>query len=180
AAILISGVGTAAVRALGIMLAVQGTLSLGSLLAFYALLAQLYNPIVRLTQFLKVASGTMVAVERIVEVLEEPEPLTDRPNARPIVQPRGELIFRNVSFRYRASGPLVLHGVSLAIQPGMRVGIVGPSGSGKSTLLALAPRLYEVADNQGTVMLDGQDVGDLRLSDLRRVVCLVPQEAALF
>src|SRR5207237_2612668 len=142
AAILISGVGTAAVRALGIMLAVQGTLSLGSLLAFYALLAQLYNPIVRLTQFQNVASGTMVAVERIAEVLEEPEPLTDRPNARPIVRSCGALAFRDVSFAYRPGGVHVLNGVSLDVKPGMRVGILGASGSGKSTLLALAPRLY--------------------------------------
>jgi ABC-type multidrug transport system fused ATPase/permease subunit len=180
AALFISGAGTAAVLALGVVLAANGSLSLGSLLAFYALLAQLYNPIVRLTQFQSVAAGTMAAVERIAEVLEEPEPLADRPNARRIVRPSGALAFREVSFAYRPRGVRVLDGISIEIKPGMRVGILGPSGSGKSTLLALAPRLYEVPDGQGVVTLDGVDVRDLRLADLRRAVCLVPQQAALF
>jgi ABC-type multidrug transport system fused ATPase/permease subunit len=122
----------------------------------------------------------MVAVERIAEILEEPEPLIDRPDARPIARARGELRFRDVSFRYRADGPLVLDRVSLHIEPGTRVGILDPSGAGKSTVLALAPRLYEVSDGQGTVSLDGHDVRDLRLVDLRRAACLVPQQAAIF
>jgi ABC-type multidrug transport system fused ATPase/permease subunit len=180
AALLISGAGTVAVLALGIALAERGSLSLGSLLAFYALLAQLYNPIVRLTQFHGTAAGTMAAVERVAEVLEEPEPQADRPGARPIDRPRGALAFREVSFAYAPDGPLVLDRVSLEVEPGTRVGILGPSGSGKSTLLALAPRLYEVSEGRGSVTIDGHDVRDLRLADLRRAVCLVPQQAALF
>jgi ABC-type multidrug transport system fused ATPase/permease subunit len=180
AALLVSGAGTVAVLSMGVVLAANGSLSIGSLLAFFALLAQLYNPIVRLTQFNSTVAGTLAAVERIAEVLEEPEPLTDRSDAKPIRQARGALSFHNVSFSFRKGGPLVLSNVSLDIKPGMRVGIVGASGAGKSSLLALAPRLYEVPDGSGTVTLDDDDVRELRLADLRRAVCLVPQQAALF
>ncbi len=180
AAVLISGLGTVAVLAYGVCLVRGGALSVGALLAFYALLAQLYNPIVRLTQFHGTAAGTLVAVDRIAEVLDEPETLADRPDARPVLRPRGRLAFRNVSFAYRPGAPAVLGGISLEIEPGMKVGVLGESGSGKSTLLALAPRLYDLPEGCGSVEFDGRDVREYRLADLRRAVALVPQQAALF
>lgn len=179
-ATLVSGAGTVAVLVYGVHQVHAGELSVGELLAFYALIAQLYNPIVNLTQFHGVLTATRVAVDRIVEVLDEPEMLTDRPDARPVRQPRGALSFKNVSFGYTPAGPRVLHEVSLNIEPGMTVGILGPSGAGKTTLLTLAPRLYEVPDDEGEVRFDGQDVRGLRLADLRRAVVLVPQQAMLF
>jgi ABC-type multidrug transport system fused ATPase/permease subunit len=179
-AVLISGLGTVAVLAYGIALAERGMLSLGELLAFYALLAQFYNPVVRLTQFYGTVAGTMAAVERISEVLEEPETLTDRPDARPIRRPRGALTYRGVSFSYRPGGPRVLDRIDLEVEPGMKVGVLGASGSGKSTLLALAPRLYDLHGGGGAVLFDGADVRDYRLADLRRAVALVPQQAVLF
>jgi ABC-type multidrug transport system fused ATPase/permease subunit len=179
-AILICGLGSVAILAHGIGLIRAGRLSVGELLAFYALVAQLYNPIVRLTQIQATAAGTLVAVDRITEVLDEPETLAEPPNAKPIRAPRGELAFRNVSFAYHAEGPPVLIQVNLNAAPGTKVGILGPSSAGKSTLLALAPRLYDVRDGCGAVLLDGEDVRNLRLSDLRRAVALVPQQAMLF
>ena len=179
-ATLISGLGTVAVISYGAVLVGRGRLSVGELLAFYALVAQLYNPIVRLTQFQTTAATMRVSVERLFEVLDEPETLSDRRGARPIVRPRGALSFRDVSFAYSTDGPLVLERVDLEIEPGMTVGLLGPSGAGKSTLLALAPRLYEVPEGQGAILFDGHDVRDLRLADLRRSVSLVPQQALLF
>jgi ABC-type multidrug transport system fused ATPase/permease subunit len=179
-AILITGLGTAAVLAYGIGLVRHGALSLGELLAFYALLAQFYNPVVRLTQFHGTIAGTMAAVERIVEVLEEPETLIDRPDARPICRPRGALAFQGVTFAYRAGGPRILDRIDLDIEPGMKVGVLGASGAGKSTLLALAPRLYDLHEGGGAVLFDGCDVRGYRLADLRRAVALVPQQAVLF
>jgi ABC-type multidrug transport system fused ATPase/permease subunit len=85
-----------------------------------------------------------------------------------------------VTFSYRPDGPLVLDRVSFEIEPGMTLGILGASGAGKSTLLALAPRLHEVAPGRGAVLFDGVDVRGLRLSDLRRAIALVPQQAVLF
>ena len=179
-AALTSGVGTVGVLTYGVTLVGQGRLTVGELLAFFALVGQLYNPIVRLTQFQATLATTHVSLERIFEVLDEPEPVNDHPKARPIRDARGSLIFRSVSFRYRPSGPDILHQLNLRIEPGMTVGVLGPSGAGKSTLLALAPRLYDVTNGSGTVLLDGQDIRSLRLSDLRRTIGLVPQQAFLF
>ena len=179
-ATLISGIGTAAVLCGGVLLVRGGGLSLGGLLAFYALLGQLYNPLVRLTQFQGTLAATVVAIDRMVEVLDEPETVTDRPDARPICRPRGNLTFRDVSFAYRPGDLPVLSRVNLEIEAGMTVGLLGASGSGKSTLLALAPRIYDIEPGRGTVLLDGLDVRGLRLADLRRAVALVPQQALLF
>jgi ABC-type multidrug transport system fused ATPase/permease subunit len=104
-----------------------------------------------------------------------------------IIDPRGALEYRGVSFAYSPNGPKVLDGVTLRIEPGMRLGVFGESGAGKSTLMALAPRLYDVPEGTdasgnswGTVYFDGLDVRNLRLADLRRAVALVPQQALLF
>jgi ABC-type multidrug transport system fused ATPase/permease subunit len=177
-AAVISGAGTVAVLLAGVVLIRGGQLSVGDLLAFCALTAQLYNPLVRLVQFQGGVAATQVAVERMMEVLEAPETLSDRHDARPVQSPRGRLVFDNVRFRYRPDGPPVLDRISLAIEPGMTVGVLGASGAGKSTLLALAPRLYEV--DGGGISFDGRDVREIRLSDLRRAVVLVPQQAVLF
>jgi ABC-type multidrug transport system fused ATPase/permease subunit len=125
-------------------------------------------------------AATRVAVDRMVEVLDEPEAVADRADARPIRRPLGGIAFRGVSFAYAPDGPPVLREVDLDIAPGTTVGILGASGSGKSTLLALAPRLYDVPEGRGSVFLDGADVRDLRAADLRRAVALVPQHAVLF
>jgi ABC-type multidrug transport system fused ATPase/permease subunit len=183
-ATLISGLGTVFVISYGVVLVGRGTISVGALLAFYALVGQLYAPIVRLTQFQATALATQVSVERLYEIFDEPEPVSDRDGARPIEHPQGALEFRDVHFAFgQAPGPLahkVLRGVNLRIEPGMRVGILGPSGAGKTTLLALAPRLYDIPEAWGAVLFDGHDVRDWKLADLRRAIALVPQQAVLF
>jgi ABC-type multidrug transport system fused ATPase/permease subunit len=204
-ATLISGIGTVFVITYGVVLVGRGTMSVGELLAFYGLVSQLYGPIVRLSQFQVTAIATQVSVERLYEIFDEPEPVRDRPDARPLLQPRGRIEYRCVRFAYprrardaegekTAEGGLVvvpparvLDGVELTIESGMRVGILGPSGAGKSTLLALAPRLYDLPEGPddegrccGSVRFDGVDVRDLKLADLRRAVALVPQQAMLF
>jgi len=186
-ATLISGLGTVFVIAYGIVLVSRGLLTVGELLAIYNLVGQLYQPIVRLTQFQATALATQISVERLYEIFDEPEPVRDREGAVAIVRPRGLLEYRAVSFAYSPDGPKVLDRVTLRIEPGMRLGVLGESGAGKSTLLALAPRLYDVADGTdsngqswGAVCFDGRDVRDLKLVDLRRAVALVPQQALLF
>jgi ABC-type multidrug transport system fused ATPase/permease subunit len=186
-ATLISGLGTVFVIAYGIVLVGRGLLTVGELLAIYALVGQLYQPIVRLTQFQATAVATHVSVERLYEIFDEPEPVRDRPGAAPVIRPRGAIEYRGVSFAYDIDGPKILEHIDLRIDPGMRLGIVGASGAGKSTLLALVPRLYDIPDgldpagrSWGTVRFDGRDVRELRLADLRRSVALVPQQALLF
>jgi ABC-type multidrug transport system fused ATPase/permease subunit len=186
-ATMISGLGTVFVIAYGIILVGHNLLTVGELLAIYNLVGQLYMPIVRLTQFQASALATQISVERLYEIFDEPEPVRDRPGAFAIVRPRGLLEYRHVSFAYSPDGQKVLDGVSLRMEPGMRLGILGQSGVGKSTLLALAPRLYDLPEwcnesgfSWGRVCFDGCDVRDLRLADLRRTVALVPQQALLF
>lgn len=179
-ATLISGLGTVVVVTYGAVLVGRGRLTVGELLAFYALIGQLYGPIVRLTQFQMTAIATRVSVERLFEIFDEPEVVSDRPGAQPIVAPVGGLTLRDLTYRYQPGGPPVLSRLNLSIEPGEVVGILGASGAGKSTLLALLTRLYDVEPGCGSVLLDGRDVRDLRLADLRRVVALVPQQALLF
>jgi ABC-type multidrug transport system fused ATPase/permease subunit len=180
-ATLISGAGTVFVLTYGVVLVRREALTVGELLAFHGLIGQLYGPIVRLTQFQATATATMVSVDRLFEILDEPEPIRDRPGAKPLGEARGAVEFRDVTFAYGSGSP-VLEGVNLAIAPGMTVGVLGPSGAGKSTLLSLIPRLYDLLDDPsaGVVRLDGQDVRGLRLADVRRAVALVPQQAMLF
>jgi ABC-type multidrug transport system fused ATPase/permease subunit len=186
-ATLISGLGTVFVIAYGVVLVGRARLTVGELLAIYALVGQLYQPIVRLTQFQATALATQISVERLYEIFDEPEQVRDREHAVPIIHSRGLLEYRAVSFAYSPDAPKVLDGVTLRIEPGMRLGVLGESGAGKSTLLALAPRLYDVPEgvdsggkSWGAVCLDGQDVRHLKLADLRQAVALVPQQALLF
>jgi ABC-type multidrug transport system fused ATPase/permease subunit len=186
-ATLISGLGTVFVIAYGIVLVGRGLLTVGELLAIYALVGQLYQPIVRLTQFQATALATQISVERLFEIFDEPEPVRDRDGAAAIIRPRGALEYHGLSFSYSPDGPKVLNGVTLRIEPGMRVGVLGESGAGKSTLLALAPRLYDVPEGTdatgnpwGSIYFDGRDIRNLKLADLRQAVSLVPQQALLF
>lgn len=175
---LITGAGTVGVLSAGVFLIRTDRLTVGDLLTFCALTAQLYNPIVRLIQFQSGAAATRVAIERMMEILEAPETLRDAPNAQPIQAPRGRLVYEDVTFRYRPNSPPALRGINLTLSPGMTVGVLGPSGSGKSTLLMLAPRLYDL--DSGRILLDGRDVRHLRQAELRQAVVLVPQQAVLF
>ncbi|HLH29007.1 MAG TPA: ABC transporter ATP-binding protein, partial [Acidimicrobiales bacterium] len=176
----IGGLGTVCVVALGAVLVARGALTVGGLLAVYGLATQLHAPIVRLAGMQGMLAATRAAVDRMVEVLDEPEAVADRPEAQPIRRARGAIAFRQVSFAYAPGATPVLQGIDLEIEAGQTVGILGASGSGKSSLLALAPRLYDIPDGRGSVLFDGVDVRDLRAADLRRSVALVPQHAVLF
>ena len=179
-AMLIGALATGGLAALAATMIGRQWLTFGEAVAFLAYVGLLYLPLVRLTQWYGGASATLAAVDRIAEVLMEPEPMHARPPRRRPVRPRGELALRNVSFRYRPQGPLILDGVHLRVEAGMTVGIHGPSGTGKSTLLALIPRLYELPEAGGRILLDGCDVRRLALPHLRRSALLVPQQPRLF
>jgi ABC-type multidrug transport system fused ATPase/permease subunit len=179
AAVLIGGLATALLVCLAAVLVERGSITTGQAVAFVAYLGLLYQPLVRLTQFYGGITATLAAVDRITEVLDEPEPPLGNVHRLPR-RTRGELRLKNVSFRYRSDSPLVLEGINLSIEPGMTVGIYGPSGSGKSTLLSLIPRLYDLPADSGRILLDGRDIASLHSGDLRRACVLVPQQARLF
>jgi ABC-type multidrug transport system fused ATPase/permease subunit len=177
-AILIAGLATVGIVCLAAVFVQRGALTIGTASSFIAYLGLLYQPLVRLTQFYGGISATLAAVDRITEVLSEPEPHAPR-GRRLHGRVRGDLRLRDVSFAYQPGQPVLRH-LNLRIEPGSTVGVWGPSGSGKSTLLALLPRLYALGPGCGRILLDGRDIRTLATTDLRRSVMLVPQQARLF
>jgi len=120
---------------------------------------------------------TLTGAERVYEILDAPDGLPERPGALPLPQAQGEIRFEQVDFRFEPKAT-VLHGIDLVIRPGEKVAIVGPTGSGKSALVSLIPRFYD--PDRGRVRLDGRDLRDWHLEDVRRQVGVVFQESFLF
>jgi ATP-binding cassette subfamily B protein len=174
---LATAAGTAAVLFVGIGHVRSGVLSLGSLLLVMGYLGKLYDPIKTISRKVATVQGHLASVERAFAVLDEPADVEERPDARPLARARGAISFRNVSFSYGKDRP-VLHDVSFAVDAGTRLGIVGASGAGKSTLINLLTRFYDPTDGQ--ILLDGVDLREYRLEDLRRQFAVVQQDSVLF
>jgi subfamily B ATP-binding cassette protein MsbA len=148
-------------------------LSLGDLVVFTSYLGMLWQPLCTLTGFAANAQGGAAGAQRVFEVLDRPETISDSPAAQSIEPRPRTLELNNVGFRYSSDAP-VLCDLNLRITPGQMVAFVGPSGVGKSTLLNLLPRFYD--PSCGSVCLDGIDLRQVRLADARRHVALVLQE----
>jgi ATP-binding cassette subfamily B protein len=169
--------GTALVLVVGVGHVRAGTLSLGSLLLVMGYLAQLYKPVETISKKVTGLQSALASAERTLALLEQPPDVAERPGARRIERAVGDVELRGASFRY-GDGPLVLRDVSLAIPRGTRVGIAGPTGAGKTTLISLLLRFFDPCE--GAVLLDGVDLRDYALADLRRQYALVLQESVLF
>jgi ATP-binding cassette subfamily B protein/subfamily B ATP-binding cassette protein MsbA len=152
-------------------------LSLGSLMAFYALLAGVSDPARKMSEVAGALQRGMVAADRVYEILDYEPKIVDPPQPKRLANPRPELTFERVAFEYQP-GHRVLDAVQLRIPFGQTVAIVGPNGCGKTTLANLLPRFYDPVE--GAVRLDGADIRELRVSELRRMVGLVAQQATLF
>ncbi|MGY2064577.1 ABC transporter ATP-binding protein [Blastococcus sp. SYSU DS0619] len=156
-----------------------GALTVGGLVAFVALFTVLLWPILSLGFLFAFAQETASACDRIGELLDAPVTIEDRPGVRPApVGTPARLRFEGVRFAHPGAAGPVLDGVDLDLSPGETVALVGATGSGKTTLTALVPRLYDVTD--GRITLDGTDVRDLPLAQLRSVVATAFEEATLF
>ena len=165
----------------GVVLAAAGQLTVGGLIAFFAAAAVLRWPIESIGWLLSMTFETRTAVERIFEVLDEPDPIRDPEHPATIAEPRGRLVFDHVHFRYQdspASVPDLLDDIVLEVEPGETMALVGLTGSGKTTLTALTTRLYDVTG--GRVLLDGVDVRDLTRAELRARIAMAFEEATLF
>jgi ABC-type multidrug transport system fused ATPase/permease subunit len=155
-----------------------GAMTFGTLVAFLEYADRFFRPLQELSQRYTTMQAAMAAAERIVALLDTPPEIVSPPAAyRPARRPEGSIVFDNVTFGYRPDLP-VLHGVSFGVRAGESVGVVGWTGSGKSTLLRLLVRLYDVWE--GRVLVDGIDVRQWDLGELRRTVGVVPQEPFLF
>ena len=168
---------TGAVLYLGVRHVQTGVLTLGELLLVMAYLAQLHAPIKTIGNKVAGLQNHLASAERALALLDRIPDVVERPNAKAIRRARGEIDFQNVSFAY-PQGPLVLNDLSFEIAEGTRLGIAGKTGVGKSTLVALATRFYD--PTSGRVLLDGRDLRDYRLADLREQFAIVLQESVLF
>jgi ATP-binding cassette subfamily B protein len=166
-----------AILAFGGWLAMNGRITLGTLLAFQTYLLQLVAPVRQVAGMMVMASTARAAAERIFELLDSTPDVVERPGARAVDGVRGEVVFEDVSFGYLRSEP-VLDGFTLRVAPGEVVALVGASGSGKSTVSLLLPRFYDA--QTGRITLDGVDVRDLQLSSLRSHLGVVFEESFLF
>ncbi|MDA9431620.1 type I secretion system permease/ATPase [Bradyrhizobium sp. CCBAU 51627] len=174
----VSKVVTAAILYFGARLVIDGSLTVGELVAFNMLSARVSAPVLRLAQIWQDFHQARLSVARLGDILNTPAEPTFNPG-RAVPPPiRGQITLEHVSFRYRVDGPEVLHDISLNIPAGQVVGIVGPSGSGKSTFTKLIQRLY--VPEHGRILVDGIDLALIDPSWLRRQVGVVLQENVLF
>jgi len=150
---------------------------LGDLLLVMGYLAQLYGPLNTLSNSKASLQSSLASAERAFSILDEAPDVVERPGAQPLARAAGAVAFREVSFAYREDHP-VLHEVSFEIDPGTRVGISGETGAGKTTLMSLLGRFYD--PTTGEISLDGIDLRDYKLADLRSQFAIVLQEPVLF
>ena len=193
---LVGALGAVAVYGIGAQLVVSGDITSGTLVALATLVARVYQPLTGLTNARVDLLTSFVSFDRVFEVLDAPVAIADRAGAVDLVEPRGRIEFDHVWFRYPKAADVsvasleapgaptgdpdvdVLRDVSLVIEPGETVAVIGASGAGKSTFASLVPRLYDVTD--GAVRVDGRDVRDLTGDSLRRAIGVVSQDPHLF
>jgi len=169
--------GLALVMWFGATHAMQGHLTTGDIVVFFAYVTNLYSPMKALSRLSYVTSKASVGAERIADIMRVRSEVAERPGAREVSQLKGEIEFRDVSFEYEPGQP-VLSRINLHIAPGEKVAIVGATGAGKSTLISLVPRLYD--PTSGTVSIDGGDIRDYSVQSLRAQISLVLQDSLLF
>ena len=171
--------GLALVLLVGGLLAIDGRVAVGDIVAFNAYVLIMAGPF-RMIGFVMIQwQRASAAAQRVFEMLDEIPEISERPDALPIVEPAGRVELDDVAFAYATGdGTAVIDGLSMVVEAGETVAVVGRTGSGKSTIARLLPRFYDV--DRGAVRVDGVDVRDLRLSDLRRAVTVVNDEPFLF
>jgi ATP-binding cassette subfamily B protein len=173
----IPSLGMVGVLALGGWLAIHGSITLGTFLAFSAYLAQMAGPVRMLTYMVTLGQEARASVIRVFDIIDSRPVITDKPDAAGLPADAAGLSFENVQFGYVPDQP-VLRGLSLQVAPGETVAVVGASGSGKSTLAQLLPRFYD--PQAGVVRVGGHDVADVTRDSLRDAIGLVMEDSFLF
>lgn len=192
----IAAIATAFAYGIGGHLAINGAISVGTLLAITALLARLYGPLTGLSNIRVDIMTALVSFERVFEVLDLEPMVADRPDATNLSTTKPEIIFDHVGFAYPKATEIslaslegvakvevvdsgtVLEDISFIAKPGSFTAIVGPSGAGKSTISGLLPRLYDVTS--GSIRIDGVDIRDLTIESLRKAIGVVTQDSHMF
>jgi ATP-binding cassette subfamily B protein len=191
----VGALGTAVIYWVGGRLAINNSITVGTVVAMGLYVTRIYLPLTGLTNARVDIMTAMVSFERVFEVLDTPNPITDAPAAIELTDARGQIVADNIAFSYPddtdspislggspsgndVANPLVLTDINVTIEPGQMVALVGPSGAGKSTLISLLPRLYDVTS--GSLKVDGHDVRALTQESLRSAIGVVSQDPHLF
>ena len=173
----ITAIGTALVLYIGVRSVLESRLTLGELLMVITYLTQLYGPLNAIGDKIISLQSYRASIKRAFDLLDEVPDVAERPHARPLKRATGAIEFRGVGFAYD-NQHLVLDGVSFTMGAGTRLGIAGRTGAGKSTLMSLLMRFYD--PSQGQILLDGVDLRDYKLAELRNQFAIVMQEPVLF
>lgn len=192
----VAAIATAFAYGIGGHLAINGSITVGSMIAITALLARLYGPLTALSNIRIDVMTALVSFERVFEVLDLAPMVTSKPDAKSLTTAMPRVEFKDVTFRYPKADEIslaslesaakletvdsgeILKGISFIAEPGTLTALVGPSGAGKTTIGALIPRLYDVTG--GSIEIDGLDIRDIELESLRDCIGVVMQDAHLF
>jgi ABC-type multidrug transport system, ATPase and permease components len=173
----VSNLGYVLICIVGGIYITKNMLKLGDMLAFIQYSRSFTMPIVQTANIANIIQSTVACAERVFEILDEEEEIPDKPDALVISQPKGEVSFQHVDFRYKEDVPLI-NDMNLDVKQGHTIAIVGPTGAGKTTLVNLLMRFYEI--NAGKISVDGVDIRDVKRSDLRKMFGMVLQDTWLF
>lgn len=156
---------------------VNEVITAGELVAFLTYAVNLANPVKRLSRVYAAIQKAMAAADRVFNIMDLDEKITDVPDAKPLPPIKGKVEFKDITFSYKEGQPALQH-ISLKAEPGQMIALVGPSGSGKSTIANLIPRFYDV--DSGVITIDDHDIRQVTADSLREQIGLVPQETMLF
>ncbi|WP_346878492.1 ABC transporter ATP-binding protein [Clostridium sp. UBA7791] len=174
---LVSYLGIAAIGVLGAINAIAGAITVGNLQAFIRYIWQINQPLSQVTQLSSAIQSAFAAVDRVFEILNEEEEITDKENSIKLENPRGNVTFEHVKFGYSDDKPLIKD-LSAQVKSGQMVAIVGPTGAGKTTLINLLMRFYDI--KEGAIKIDGVDIRDMKREDLRSIFGMVLQDTWLY
>ncbi|MFJ7640422.1 ABC transporter ATP-binding protein [Peribacillus sp. NPDC097206] len=173
----INNIGLAIVIGVGALMAVKGTVTVGLIAAFVTYSRQFFRPINQLSSLLNTFQSAIAGAERVFEILDETPDMKDKKGAIPVDAFKGDVEFTDVHFGYSKDQP-ILKGINFTASAGQTIALVGPTGSGKTTIINLLSRFYEV--DQGQINMDGRNIQDYKISDLRKKIGIVLQDTFLF
>lgn len=173
----IGKIGYAVVAVVGGIFAVQGTITLGSIQAFFQYVDMCSEPMTQISYILNMLQSAVASAERVFELLDEEEEVPDLENTKHLAQVYGKVTFENVTFGYRENAALI-ENMNVAVKPGSTIAIVGPTGAGKTTLVNLLMRFYEI--QSGAIKIDDVNITEFQRGSLRKMFGMVLQDTWIF
>ena len=173
----VNNIGLAIVAGVGGWMTIQGLATVGTIASFISYARQFGRPLNEIASLYNSLQSAVAGAERVFEMIDEVPEQVDAPDALPLTQVKGDVVFDDVSFGYDEGVPVLKH-VSLHAQPGQVVALVGPTGAGKTTIVNLLTRFYDL--DGGRICIDGRDISDLKRDDLRHQLGIVLQDTFLF